>query len=154
MFELNGIYAGPAVNKTKTSNPTEVMVRLIQKHPDASYETIEKKVIAKIEDDEDLRTPALQYFCRNAWSSLHRTTPYRRNNAETARQIAEGVQRAKQIVLLELIAPNGKRVGDCTGIEMTKFGGFYAKIGKAVGRRKVGAVLSEDQLWKLWKESK
>lgn len=46
------------------------------------------------------------------------------------------VKTAKQVLgvrLLEMVAPNGKHLGDCTGKECLLFGGFYEAIGHKVG---------------------
>lgn len=159
MIDLQATYGGPAVHKTEKFNPTEILVRLISENPGTSRGAIEKLFIAEIEDDKDYRTPALKYFFWNAWVGLH---PRRRKSRQkTKRQeakmrqaVAEKVQQLKRAVIIsELLMPNNKTVAECTGTEMTKFGRFGAKVGMLVGHRKVGAVLSEDQLWKLWKEA-
>lgn len=62
----------------------------------------------------------------------------------------EQVVSAKSIMgarFLELVMPNGKALRDCTGEQCTKFGGFYARIGKKVGATQlVGRVLTADDV--------
>jgi hypothetical protein len=160
MIELNAIYGGPAVHKTEKFNPTEVLIRLIDENPSARRDAIEKLFIAEIEDDRDYRTPALKYFFWNAWAGLHPArhksrVKTRQQQTEMRQAIDEKIQQIKRAVIIsELIMPNDKTVAQCTGLEMTKFGKFGTKVGKIAGRHKVGATLSEEQLWKLWQESK
>jgi hypothetical protein len=50
------------------------------------------------------------------------------------------VKTAKQVMgarLMEMVAPNGKPLGDCTGAECLAFGGFYGAIGRKVGAGQV-----------------
>lgn len=159
MIDIQAVYAGPMIHKTEKFNPTEVLVRLIDENPGASRDVVERLFIAEIEEDRDYRTPVLKYFFFNAWMGLHpeRRQKSRERNmlqkAELKQAAAENIQRIKRAVIIsELMMPNNKKVADCTGIEMAKFGKFGAKIGKLVQRRKVGAVLSEQQLWKMYQD--
>lgn len=162
MSEMKLTYGGPAIHKIEKYNPTEVIVRLEREHPRATRDQIEKLFLAEIEDDKDYRTPALRYFFWNAWMGLHpesRSSPRSKQPQQLAaktRQLADTyVEKIKQnIIIGELMTPLNKKLADCTGTELIKVGGVYTRIGEIVKRRKVGAVLTEDQLWKLWKESK
>jgi hypothetical protein len=59
-----------------------------------------------------------------------------------------------RIILLNLPMPNGKPMRDCLGSEMAGFGPAYAQIAAKVGKRMVGAVLSETQVRKLMEKGK
>jgi hypothetical protein len=52
---------------------------------------------------------------------------------------------------MELVTPNGKQLGGCTGSECMKMGGWYIEVGRKVGAKKVGDVLNESQLELIWK---
>lgn len=148
-------YGGPAVHKTERYNPTEILVRLIKDNPKKSREAIERLWLAEVEDDPEYRTPALKYYFFNAWTGLHPNRPPRRAAKSEAAQInasvAHVVEKLKRaIIISELIQPNGKKIADCTGTEMGKFGKFGIAVSGIVKRRKVGAVLTEEQLYKLW----
>lgn len=162
MINLQATYGGPAIHKTERLNPTEVIVRLIEENPGASRDVLEKLFIAEIEEDPDYRTPVIKYFFINAWSGLHPVHSRKHSRKETERRAAEErqevekkVQQLKRAVILsELIMPNNKKVSECTGTEMMKFGKWHAAVGKIVKRRVVGKVLNEDQLYDLWKKTK
>ena len=52
---------------------------------------------------------------------------------------------------LELVMPNGKSLGKCSGAECTAFGGWYAKIAERVGPdRLVGDVLTNKDLARMF----
>lgn len=161
MIELDSVYAGPAINKLEKFNPLDIVVRLIDENPGASRDVLEKLFIEEVEEDKDYRRPALKYYFQNNWKTLMDPRPRarraknERQEAETRRAVAEDVQKLKRaIIISELLMPNNKKVADCTGVEMGKFGKFGAKVAKIVKRRKVGVVLTEEQLYKLWQESK
>lgn len=162
MIDLQATYGGPAIHKTERLNPTEVIVRLIEENPGASRDVLEKLFISEIEDDPDYRTPVIKYFFINAWSGLHPLARRKVSKREIEQRIAEerqavekDVQRLKRAVILsELVMPNNKKVADCTGTEMMKFGKWHAAVGKIVKRRKVGAVLTEEQLYEIWRKQK
>lgn len=162
MIDLQATYGGPAIHKTERLNPTEVIVRLIEENPGASRDVLEKLFIAEIEDDRDYRTPVLKYFFINAWSGLHPLARRKVSKREIEQRITEERQAVEKkfqelkraVILSELIMPNNKKVADCTGIEMMKFGKWHAAVGKIVKRRVVGKVLNEEQLYDLWRKSK
>lgn len=57
--------------------------------------------------------------------------------------------KVRNVVMLDLDMPNGKKLRDCTGGELVKLGGRYQKLGEATGlRRHVGKVHSEEAVRK------
>jgi hypothetical protein len=53
--------------------------------------------------------------------------------------------------LLDWQLPNGKRLGDCTGRECRKAGGWLVRVAAKVPPRKlVRDVLDQGELQKLW----
>jgi hypothetical protein len=59
---------------------------------------------------------------------------------------------ARRVVLMEWLMPNGKALGDCTGAECARMGGWHRAIAKRVAPRQiVRKVLSEDDVQALWK---
>lgn len=81
-----------------------------------------------------------------------RVTPAdRRRRKEEARK---AVERIRNIVLMDLEMPNGKKLRDCTGSDCTKFGGWLTLVGQKVGPRSlVGRKLTEDDLRNLQKQA-
>ena len=68
---------------------------------------------------------------------------------------AEADKMVREIILLNLLMPNGKPMRDCTGMEMGGFGRAYTKIAEKVGPdRRVGDVISEEQVRKLVQKGK
>jgi hypothetical protein len=72
----------------------------------------------------------------------------------TAAELRAATEATKALIvgrLLDLIAPNGKPLAQCTGADCRRIGGWYGRLAAKVPPRKtVGAVLSEAQLRKLW----
>lgn len=77
--------------------------------------------------------------------------------AQAKRAAETRVESAKSIMgarLLDLVAPNGKLLRDCTGAQCAKFGGFYERVAETVGaNRIVGKVLSPDAVAELFKST-
>lgn len=81
--------------------------------------------------------------------------------ANVSRRLQQREEKAAQVVaakeimglrLLDLVMPNGKALRDCTGGDCIRFGGFYTRIGKKVGKaRVVGKVLTAADLIGLLK---
>lgn len=60
---------------------------------------------------------------------------------------ADDVKRVANVILLDLVLPNGKKLRDCTGRECKKAGGWLIQVGERVGDRGiVGAKLDEAEL--------
>ena len=53
--------------------------------------------------------------------------------AEAAVEAATLYNAVKDAWYLEQVAPNGKAIGDCTGLECSQFSGYYKAIGNGVG---------------------
>lgn len=153
MTMTNATYGGPAIHKTEQLNPTEIIARLIKEKPKASREVIEHMFIAEVEEDREYIKPCLKYYFWNAWNGLH---PKQRARPTTIREedrrvISETVRKIKaSIVLSELIMPNGKMLAKCTGTEVAKVSKFGAAIAAVAKRKRIGEVLTEKQLLKLW----
>jgi len=120
-------------------------------------------------DPEGYLWAVLRHTFANLLSSLDRDgrkrkqkqqTPEQRAKVQEDRQAKVEVlkQQVEQTVLLNLVLSNGKKIRDCTGAECIKEGagrikegGWLMAIGKKVGKRLVGEVLSEKQIAALRK---
>lgn len=69
--------------------------------------------------------------------------------AEREAKASAVVDAIKQVALMDLMMPNGKKARDCRGTELVKFGGKWAKIGRQAGRKIMGTVFDEDGLRKI-----
>jgi ABC-type branched-subunit amino acid transport system substrate-binding protein len=71
--------------------------------------------------------------------------------AERDAVVAKVVAQVRQVVLLDMTAPNGKKLRDLTGRECGQIGGWFGKLAaKVKATQKVGSVLSEGEVRKLW----
>ena len=66
-------------------------------------------------------------------------------------KLRDRIEREAQIILFDLIMPNGKKLPQCTGAECRTFGGWFTKLAdKVPAKKKVGNVLSEGEVRKLY----
>lgn len=76
------------------------------------------------------------------------------HQAELASQAEQMLNAAKNAWRLEQAAPNGKSIGDCTGLELSQFSGFYKVLAHGVGPKerlrdvKNGDDVAKAQTWK------
>lgn len=136
-----------------TDNPRDLVIDVIKNMPEDEVKTQFEHFRALLKEEADGYQRAVDwYFFVNMRDYLvsNRTRGPAERQAAKAKQ-TEMVERIKaQIVMLELDMPNGKKMKDCTGAEMAKFGNRYQKIADQVGKAKtVGSVLSEDQVKKI-----
>lgn len=147
-----------------------LLQRIINTHPRADDKELFKFFWKEVEDDKDhLRSIALYWF-ELAMLALRRNNAEQRKDAEQQRQAAQkaaqqATQKAKtalkerlnneaRILLLEMLMPNGKVLGQCTGAECRTFGGWFAALARKVPAKKtVAAVMTEDDIRRLWKIS-
>jgi hypothetical protein len=65
--------------------------------------------------------------------------------------LREHINHQAQIILLDLLMPNGKKLALCTGRECGKFGGWFTALADKVPANKaVSDVLSEGEVRKIW----
>lgn len=152
-MELNLGHRGATRQSWREKDVRELVVRLIEAHPRATRHEVIKLFKEQMREDDDYLDAAADYVVTNAMNALElaRERQKRANpkaKAESAAKVESMVETIKeQILLLNQEMPNGKRMRYCTGAEMAKFGGFYARIAKKVGKTKrVGEVLSEKEV--------
>ncbi len=134
-------------------NPTEVMVSLIEADPTASFDRIFKQWWDIVKADDDYYEAIGFHAGTNIWASLTRKRPEPKPSKTTQNaratekneQVARVVQKVLSRLTLDFVMPNGKRLADCTGIEVSKFGGVFSVIGKKAGNRIVGDVFTTDE---------
>jgi hypothetical protein len=155
----------------------ELLRSLIEQNRKASKDAVFKLFKGALEDDvDDVRMPADSYFVVTAkywfthnYDSIRREREplavrqqrqkerderrRERVTVGTARHV-ETVNQQARVMLLEMVMPNGKTLGKCTGAECVEYGSWLGKwlgeVGKKVGpKRLVGDVMSEKQLLKM-----
>lgn len=66
------------------------------------------------------------------------------------KQFAESFKHEVKTALLEMVMPNGKPLGECTGADCVQLGGWFAKIGQRIqANQKIKDALSDKQVAKL-----
>ncbi len=142
-----------AVRRSGSKDPMTLLARLREQDPTDSYERIMAKWKKQVERDAEYLDTALIYAGRNYWSALDRDDRVSRlPTKDQIQQRAERAQKAQamaarvKLVLLDHVLSNGKQLRVCTGVECRREGGWLAKVGKLVGNRIVGDVLTEEKL--------
>lgn len=156
------------------SNPRGVLDRLMEDHPTRSEEWLSQKWWEEVKKDSELLQAVADYWWANNYRSATKKpgtvhsmpspsptrayvppSPAERKKiehdiVERKREIESQVERIeKNFSILSMLTPNGKPLYECTGNECIKLGGWYESVGRRVGRRKVGSVMTEDALQEL-----
>jgi hypothetical protein len=105
------------------------------------------------QDSEALASAAALIICvlttDTGRLARQRATPEQRTTRreETRQKAKQLAVRARELILLDMLMPNKKRMRNCTGAEMKEFGVAYFEIAKRVGdENTVGTVLSEPEV--------
>ena len=159
MSALNeGVY-GAKVQSWRESNPRDMLWRIMKELP--TKKEAFKQFMSEIKDpdNEDYLDVALEYwFTLNYRSLSNESVPavekvvhkqQKQREVEEVKEEVQAVIRKQAMILLDFVMPNDKALRDCTGTEVAKFGGKFVEIGQKAGKRKVGAVLTDDDLRKL-----
>ena len=146
-----------AARRASTHNPMELLGRMREADPTASFEHQFIKWRKAVERNEEANKAALLHAFRNYWTALDRDTA--RNRAVNPQQMAQAVAdraaadeanktRFISFMFMEMIMPVcGKKLKDATFAECRKEGGLLSKIGK-MGKPNeiVGQKLTEEKL--------
>jgi hypothetical protein len=134
-------------------NPRDIIIELTKMYPEEDRAALFARFREEIKDHEDYQRKIDWYFFVN----MHDYLTTRRNSPSgQARAVQKNAehdvvkdlkQQIVQLVLLDLMLPNGKVLREATGADCAKAGGWFAAIAKKVKPKQVvGAVLSEEQL--------
>lgn len=155
-YQEIGIY-GASRQSWKEDPARALLLEIYQANKGKSDKELAALFLEEALENTRVTTSALEYFATNGLNRLRAEFPDSESAIKRARMRQESTKRVHEIkqnikermVMLGLTMPNGKVMRYCTGTEMIGFGGWYAKIGKKVGRKMVGQVLNEDEIWKL-----
>jgi hypothetical protein len=112
-------------------NPRELLLALVQSLPDADEATLARHMRDHLLDgSRDCLLPLVLYFVRNTLRSLQGQR--RQRSAAELRAATEATKALIVGRLLDLIAPNGKKLAQCTGADCRKIGGWYGKLADKV----------------------
>lgn len=146
-----------------------LLLEMIEKHPKANPERLVRLFLERAREDDDHLTAAVEYAVINTYQALERkkigyrpeaaprsppASPSPEEKGRRARETEEQAEKiVAQIIRLNEIMPNGKRMRFCSGSEMivmgnerTKEGAAWIKIGKKAGTKMVGQALNEEQV--------
>lgn len=158
---------GAASQSWRKANPRDLLREVINdlKGTDASpFQEFCKRLEEHPDRDEYMKVIIEYWFAKNYHSlvnhmgtmtaAIHRKNQQSRVD-EIKGKIEEKIKERAAIMLLDMMMTNGKALKDCTGRECKKLSGTIGVWLRHVGSRvpankKVGEVLSEDQLQELY----
>jgi hypothetical protein len=146
-----------ATRRSAKKNPMQVLVDLVEGDPSADPNRLFKVWWPIIQSDDDYLEAVARHAFTNFLTSLdrdRRASATRRKTKRMAQQHRDAVSaltsKIKNLILLDLQLPNGKKLRNCTFAECSAAGGWF-KLLATRGRPSevVGEVLTEDDLRKL-----
>jgi hypothetical protein len=158
--------SGAKRSSFRSVNLKEAVLRIIDDNPSGPETRWRELFWEFVRDKEDYLEALTAYVCdllirqilddRFKHSRPNDTKKKTREKEEQAAteaktKLRERIVREAQIMLLDLMMPNGKTLANCTGADCGRFEGWYAKLkAKVPARKKVGDVLSEGEVRKVW----
>jgi hypothetical protein len=169
-MELNLGKVGATRQSWSRANLRVQILKIKADHPDTDHDAVVRLLAERIRNDDNLLVAAADYVVTNAEDALQAyerraknppasPPPSEQVTLEKKRQIDEKVEQIKaQVLMLNEIMPNGKRMRFCTGTEMVKMGNerskegaVWLRIGKKAGTQLVGQALNEEQVRAMFK---
>lgn len=135
----------------------QVLVDLVESDPTADNDRLFKSWWPIVQDDEDLLLAVARHAFTNMASALDRdrrkSTRKRRPEHHVQAErvaVAKISERVRNIVLMELTLPNGKKLRQASFKECSAAGGWFKLLAcKGKPSEIVGKVLTEDDLRKI-----
>lgn len=158
--------------RNRTGYPHELVARLRREHPKAPADQIRRLYREHVLDLTAFNDPDVEGWVMvplDAWLLINVRDPAaprepgeRAARAAEKEALVETIKRGHQRVveaeaavrLLEYVLPNGKTIGDCTGLQCQKLsrrhGSFFAELAKRITRgERVRVHLSEVELQEI-----
>ena len=148
----------------RTTDCRPVVERIIKENPGVGREEWFRLFYSEVRDDDDQVRSIIQYYFDLVLMALNR--PARASSTATRAEVRERtkalktqikarVEQEAKIVLMQMLMPNNKILGDCTGAECRRFGGWLTELSRRVpAKSTVAETLSEAQLYKLWQQTR
>lgn len=155
MTDTHAAYGGPHISRTRSTEIHDLAVKIIKQKPDATHRARGLALMRAVEDKHpDLRIDVYTYFMTNAANNHNYHVKHGHDDIKVVRKKRADAQKqvhqmAKEYMakalgnILDMECPNGKAVRDNTGTYVAKMGGSLTKLGKFVGNRIVGDVVSD-----------
>lgn len=145
-------------------DPHALLDRIIAESPRAGAAAWRAAFLEAIAHDERLLLATARAWCDRALMNRSASAAKRRNEADRAAAaaaaeqatqvraaLADHIEQAATIVLLNLMMPNGRTLGDSTGADCKRFGGWFEALAERVPeKRTVASTLSEVQVRRIW----
>lgn len=155
-LEFQSKVGAAAMRRGAKRNPVEVLVRLWEDDYGASKEALFARWRTAVEADSNLLEAVLLSAFTNIVSAIERNNKRPvvrpRQEVKAARSAAAAVLSAavREVVLMDLEMPNGKKLRECTFSEVGQFGSWFKLLAcKGKPSEIVGKVLTEDDLRKI-----
>lgn len=131
------------------ANPREILISTVEANEGLPKEKLFDLWSEEIVDDEEMQRAVRWYFFINMYSGLTDLRTGHAKNGRARPTVAEIVEKARKIVLMDLVLANGKTIKDSTFAELGQCGGWLVRVSK-LGKPNqiVGKSITEDQLRK------
>ena len=166
---LNTGVQGAKRQSWKGANPRDILKEAMDANPGASKESLLATVRDELlrEDRFEYLDAVIEYWFANNYHSLVKPSPTpkdvmarravstaakERAVSELKKKVQTRIREEAEAIQLDFVMPSGKALRDATGAECARAGGWFTKISaKVSARQRVGSVLSEDQVRKIWR---
>lgn len=133
------------------ANPRQILVDVVEANEGLPRDRLFDLWMEEIKGDQDMARAVAWYFFINMYSSMTdlRTNGHAKKGGAALPTVAEIVEKARKIVLMDLLLPTGKTIKDSTFADLEKCGGWLTRVSK-LGKphQVVGKTITEEQLRK------
>ena len=166
MTHLDTGTTGAKRQSWKATNPRELLKRIMEDHPKWDKDRVLQTFLTEVSDNRRYFETIVEYWFANNFHSLveRPSSPHRFRQAVTTatvdvrQKVEQQIEQKAEVMLLDMLMPNGKMLRDCTGAECsklsTKIGGWLLRIAKRIKpTQTVGSALNEAQARELYAKS-
>lgn len=127
--------------RERPTNLNELLISLRKLYKTESKDDVTARFLDRLREDDGFIDQSGMFWVSLNWNKLvepakpakPQTKKMRRSPAVAAAAAAVVVEKIKDIVLLDLVMPNGKKIRHGTGREVLNFGGGFAKLACRIG---------------------
>lgn len=157
MLNIENRTGASAMSRAAHRNPLEVLARLVKDDRSADADRLFSKWSEEMREDDDLLEAALRHAFTNMLASIDRdqkraVAVRSAPQTKTAQRVHVEALKSKirQVVLLDIELPNGKRLREATFADCRLAGGWFIKVAKkGRGTAVVGETLNEADLQRI-----
>jgi len=158
MTHIDSGITGAKRQSWRHDNPRDTLRNIIEGNPRAGKDELFelfKDVVLKTRNHAMFETIIEYWFANNLTSLLQGNAELKKqfsgpNVAKIKDKIRERIKIASGFVLLDMIMPNNKRLGDCTGAECAAVGGWLSIVAARMSPSQiVGKVFDEKDIHEM-----